>query len=128
MKWRVASSAVSVVVAGILVACSSSFDRAPERAGLVQPFAATDAATASVYRADPVDRGEMPPTLGPGSLPDDFVRHALYYSPEVEAAYQRWRAAAERVPQAGALPDPRLPFGFFLGAINSLLLDFYLAH
>jgi len=39
---------------------------------------------------------------------DGFVRLALERSHAVEAAHQRWRVAAERVPQVVALPDPEV--------------------
>jgi len=57
--------------------------------------------------------------LGDGPDADAFVRHALYHSPAVEAAYQRWVAAAERAPQAGALPDPRVSLGLFLEEVET---------
>lgn len=51
--------------------------------------------------------------------PDDFVRLALYRSPELESAYQQWVAMRERVPQAGTLPDPRLSVGFFANEVET---------
>ena len=39
------------------------------------------------------------------STPDEFVRLALYRSPELERAYQQWVAMGERVTQAGVLPE-----------------------
>ncbi|MBZ0171410.1 MAG: TolC family protein [Phycisphaerales bacterium] len=53
------------------------------------------------------------------STPDDYVRYALFHSPRVESAYQRWRASAERLPQERALPDPRVTFGFFLDEVET---------
>lgn len=53
------------------------------------------------------------------STPDEYVRLALYRSPELERAYQQWAAMRERVPQAGALPDPRLSVGFFANEVET---------
>lgn len=49
---------------------------------------------------------------------DDCIRYAVANSPALEAAYQRWRAAVERVPQATALPDPRLGIGIVLDQVD----------
>lgn len=43
---------------------------------------------------------------------DQAIEFAMKSSGEVEAAYLEWRGALERVPQAGALADPRLDFQF----------------
>lgn len=59
------------------------------------------------------------PALDPDASPDAYIRTALMRSPELEAAYQRWRAASERVPQVGALPDPRLSVGFFANEVET---------
>jgi len=53
------------------------------------------------------------------STPESFVRYALYHNPEVERAYQQWRAASERLPQVRSLPDPRLSVGFFLDEVET---------
>jgi outer membrane protein TolC len=53
------------------------------------------------------------------STPDEFIRLALYRSPELERAYQRWVAMGERVTQAGVLPDPRLSMGFFANEVET---------
>lgn len=58
------------------------------------------------------------PELPESPVSDDYVAYALFHSPLVESAYQRWRAAAERLPQAGALPDPQLGGGVFLRRMN----------
>ncbi|NGX15735.1 TolC family protein [Wenzhouxiangella sp. XN24] len=57
------------------------------------------------------------------SLPEtavltDYVEHALRHSPALAAAYQDWRAAAERVPQARSLPDPQLGVGLVFDQVE----------
>jgi outer membrane protein TolC len=47
------------------------------------------------------------PVLPANARLEDLVRHALLANAEVEAAYWEWRAALERVPQAGT-PDTNL--------------------
>lgn len=85
--------------------------RPEERRTVVLPFSATPVSetSAEVIKVE----------LGPEATPDDFVRYALVHNPGIDAAYQRWRAASERLPQVGALPDPRLNFGYFLEEIQT---------
>lgn len=59
------------------------------------------------------------PTLGTDASPDAYVRAALFNSPELEAAYQRWVAQSQRIAQVGALPDPRLSVGFFANEVET---------
>ncbi len=72
----------------------------------------------SRYR-ESVSNGTQTLSLDADSTPDAYVRWALYHSPELESAYQRWVAATERVPQVGALPDPRLSVGFFANEVET---------
>jgi outer membrane protein TolC len=71
-----------------------------------------------MYRSESESNTDAP-SLTEGASADDFVRYALYHSPKVEAAYQRWAAAAERLPQVRSLPDPRVNFGFFLDEVET---------
>ncbi len=117
MTPRSVACAISASAIGLLGGCSSPFD---------QPY---DTNRSSLSRtipdgADPTARSRLgedapEPKLTEASSPDDYIRYALFHSPQVEAAYQRWRAAAERLPQVGALPDPRLSFGFFLDEVET---------
>jgi outer membrane protein, heavy metal efflux system len=65
----------------------------------------------------------MPLSSEDPSLPenagfDDYVHYAMKHNPGLEAAFYRWRAALERVPQARALPDPRLTLGIVLDEVD----------
>jgi cobalt-zinc-cadmium efflux system outer membrane protein len=57
---------------------------------------------------------EAPPPSGPEKgLPlDPLINEALSANPELKAMEQRARAAGFRVPQARALPDPMVMFGY----------------
>ena len=120
MAVRLIACAVGVAAVGFVGGCSSPFDT-PR--GLPPSFAQSlpadaDSSPHSVYRPDS-DADVAAPLLTPGASVDQFVRHALYHSPKVEAAYQRWVAAAERLPQVRSLPDPRVNFGFFLDEVET---------
>lgn len=63
----------------------------------------------------------------PGPMPDldenatihDYLTYALLNNPGVRSAFETWRAALERVPQAKALPDPTLGYGYFIRNIET---------
>ena len=48
-----------------------------------------------------------------------LLRYARAHNPGLEAAFQRWKAALERVPQAMTLPEPRLSFGAYLSEVET---------
>lgn len=52
------------------------------------------------------------PVLSETSTVDDFVAYAAANNAGIRAAHERWQAAVERVPQAGALPDPELSYAY----------------
>lgn len=54
-------------------------------------------------------------TVGLADLMDYTMRH----SPALDAAFYRWLAATERIPQATALPDPLLGLGIVLDQVDS---------
>jgi outer membrane protein TolC len=110
--------ALGALVSGIVAGCASPLD-GPGRVSDRPVVAGPDGlAPASRFREAETGGGAAP-ALDPGAAAEDFVRYALFNSPAVEAAYQRWRAAAERGPQVGALPDPRLNVGFFLDEVET---------
>lgn len=120
MAVRLIACAAGVAAVGFGVGCSSPFD--PTR-GLSPSYtrsltADADSTPRSVYRSEAESITDAP-ALIEGASADDFVRYALYHSPRVESAYQRWAAAAERLPQVRSLPDPRVNFGFFLDEVET---------
>ena len=48
-----------------------------------------------------------------------LLRYARANNPGLQAAFERWKVALERVPQATALPEPRLSFSGFLAAVET---------
>jgi len=49
----------------------------------------------------------------------DYLEYAAIHSPQAESAYYKWIATLEKIPQAGALPDPRLTYGYFIQEIET---------
>lgn len=119
MATRTAACAIGVAAAGLFAGCSSPLDQPHTITRSVDLPRGVDRVPPSAFRDNLAGDAEAVPTLAASASPDEFVRYALYHSPEVEAAYQRWRAAAERLPQVGALPDPRLNFGYFLEEVQT---------
>lgn len=59
------------------------------------------------------------PALDTGSPLEEYLRYAGLNNPGLEAAFQRFLAATERLPQVSALPDPRLTFGAYLQEVET---------
>ncbi len=71
------------------------------------------------YEATTASRPGRPAELRSDATLPDYLAYAAVTNPGLEAAFHRWRAAAERVPQARALPDPRLSFGWFIQEVET---------
>ena len=71
------------------------------------------------YEASAASRPGRPPELKRNATLPDYLAYAAVTNPGLEAAFHRWRAAVERVPQARALPDPRLSFGWFVREVET---------
>lgn len=72
--------------------------------------------------ADGPDRAidaDSVPALGADSDLRDYVVHAALNSPQLEAAFARWKAALERMPQVRALPDPNFSYGYFINEVET---------
>jgi outer membrane protein TolC len=49
----------------------------------------------------------------------NVLEYAAQHNPGAEAAFNRWKAAIERIPQAKALPDPRLNLGHYFREVET---------
>ncbi|MBS3773748.1 MAG: TolC family protein [Bacteroidales bacterium] len=56
-----------------------------------------------------------------GQTLNEYLKEAGENHPELQAAYHEYHAALEKVPQVGALPDPKLGFGYFISPIETRL-------
>jgi len=59
------------------------------------------------------------PLLDESATLDDYLRFAALNNPGLEAAFLRWQAALEAADAAGALPDPRFSYGFFIREVET---------
>ncbi len=53
------------------------------------------------------------------SLLYHYLNTASQNNPEVKARFYEYRAALEKIPQAGTLPDPKLAFGYFISPVET---------
>jgi outer membrane protein TolC len=54
------------------------------------------------------------PELGPSSTLEDYLAYAALNNAGLEAAFYRWKAALDQIPQARVLPDPDITYGKYV--------------
>jgi cobalt-zinc-cadmium efflux system outer membrane protein len=59
------------------------------------------------------------PVLDEEATLEDYLRYAALNNPGLEAQFNAWKAAVERVPQVRALPDPRFTYGYYIGEVET---------
>jgi len=113
--WRVAAISAALSV----TACAVSADQPG-----FEPWGRVGRGTYDAGQRDLSVPGQYAPAgddvreLAEGAVLDDYIRYAMQNSPALEAAFYRWRAAADRVPQARSLPDPQLGFAVILDQVD----------
>ena len=63
-------------------------------------------------------RHDLPP-LDEDSTLSDYLAYAALNNPGLEAAFNRSKAALERIPQARSLPDPRFNYAYFIEEVET---------
>ncbi len=122
MAAHLRACALCATATALLAGCSSPFDEPSDYTSTLARTAPgeVERVPESAFRERAEDEdAPPPPTLSEYSGPEDYLRYALFHNPDVEAAYQQWRVAAERLPQVAALPDPRLNFGYYLVEVQT---------
>jgi outer membrane protein TolC len=59
------------------------------------------------------------PTLDQTSTLADYLKYAALNNPGLEAAFNRWKAALERVTQVTSLPDPRFNYAYYIEEVET---------
>ena len=59
------------------------------------------------------------PTLTEQPTLPDYLKYAALNNPGLEAAFNRWKAALERVPQVRSLPDPRFTYRYYIEQVET---------
>lgn len=60
--------------------------------------------------------------IGRAQSLEHFLKMAVDNNPQLKARYEAYRAALEKIPQAGTLPDPQLTFNMFVSS-EGLYMD-----
>jgi len=105
MKQYILSVAVGVM-ASLLAGCAyvrvrPAFDRPDIAAGEQTPIAASVGFSSG---------SRSLPNLNENSTLTDYLTYAALNNPGLEAAFNRWKAALEKVTQERTLPDPQLTY------------------
>jgi len=66
-----------------------------------------------VSAAAPEPRIDADATLG------DYLVYAALHNPGLEAAFNEWKAALEKIPQVRALPDPRFTYVYYIESVET---------
>jgi len=59
------------------------------------------------------------PALTEKSVLSDYLAFAALNNPGLKAAFLRWKAALEKIPQVTALPDPRFTYAYFIDKVET---------
>ncbi len=107
-------SAVAAVLLAVAGCATQSEHHLRERAARVE----------QAYRYHPAGRAEAEPAgplpaLDPGATLHDYLEYAALANPGLEAAFYRWQAAVERVPQARALPEPQFTYRYYIREVET---------
>ena len=68
-------------------------------------------------RRSPENQGSAP--LGDDASLQDYLAYAAVNNPGLEAAFRRWKAAMERMPQVTSLPDPKFQYAYFIEEVET---------
>jgi outer membrane protein TolC len=74
---------------------------------------------AASVRGVPVMTAEAPLHLGENAELSDYLAYAALNNPGLEAAFNRWKAELERIPQVTALPDPRCTYRYYVEEVET---------
>ncbi|MEE8460481.1 MAG: TolC family protein, partial [Phycisphaerales bacterium] len=109
----------SALTAFILAGCSSRSPFANDVPELQHLEARSAPSPPPAGDPDPPQGDLALPALDEDSLLDDYLRYAALKNPGLEAAFQQWKAAVERLPQVRALPDPRFTYGYYIAEVET---------
>ncbi len=73
----------------------------------------------SVADAAGVNDGAAPGELNEHSTLPDYLVYAALHNPGLEAAFDRWKAVLEKIPQVRSLPDPRFTYAYYIENVET---------
>ncbi len=66
-----------------------------------------------------VQNSSQLPVLDANSTLSDYLTYAALNNPGLEAAFNKWQAALEQIPQAKSLPDPRFNYRYYIEPVET---------
>ena len=72
----------------------------------------------NTYADAGASRPDLPALSGDSTI-EDYLAYAALNNPALEAAFYRWKAELQKIPQARALPDPRFNYGYFIQNVET---------
>ena len=98
----------------VLSGCASTSERSS-----TQSLKAEDTARSHEQVGGATSSRKQLPELNEASGLNDYLAYAALNNPQLEAAFNRWKAALEMVSQARTLPDPRFNYGYFIQEVET---------
>lgn len=98
----------------LLAGCASTSERRS-----TQALKAEDTARAHEQVGGATYSRARLPELKEDAQLNDYLAYAALNNPQLEAAFNRWKAALEMVSQARTLPDPRFNYGYFIQEVET---------
>jgi len=83
------------------------------------PSASTRARHLRARPAADAPQPDAPPDLPAEPALSDYLARAALSNPGLAAAFNRWKAALEQVPQARSLPDPTFTYAYYIREVET---------
>lgn len=107
--WRPVRSGATVVMGLVLLnGCASPGEKSALRA-----YSQSETSRFEIPEA-PASAPKTSPRIDGNATIDDYVHYAFLHNPGLTAAFRRWKAALERIPQTRSLDDPTLAYEYSL--------------
>ncbi len=113
-RARILSSLLLVVIVAALLPAGCAADSAGQRI----TWSESPAESTFGFAPEP-SPAEKLQDLGEESNLSDYLAYAAINNPGLEAAFNQWKAALERVPQVKSLPDPRFTYRYFIEEVET---------
>ena len=97
-----------------LAGCASTSERSA-----VQTFKSEETARTREQIAGTNYTRARLPDLNEDAQLNNYLAYAALNNPQLEASFNRWKAALEMVSQARTLPDPRFNYGYFIQEVET---------
>ncbi|MDP6636077.1 MAG: TolC family protein [Phycisphaerae bacterium] len=111
MVRSITLSLLCVVVLSASIGCSKSYSAFDN---------SLDGSSGGDLFADetPAPRAGLPKLTDESAI-DDYVQYAALNNPELAAAFNRWKADLQQIPQVTALPDPKFTYQYYIQQVET---------